>query len=179
MANMFKFFLHKLVSRLNMIVLICSDPYICFPLVYLKNWLNFKAIFPKEDFLQWWRIAKNKNLLNGPKVKRGELELAMVTYLEPVCYFTPENKTSYDKVVTYNNTEAVTIYKPVSIPDGFFALGHCNQNTRKQHRGAYILVARPRGDNTPLNLPLTSLSRYSFSTTFSFGNPSLPWVIVL
>lgn len=84
----------------------------------------------------------------------GELELAVVTDLEPVCSFTPENKTSYDKVVTYNNTEPVTFYKPVSIPDGFFAFGHYNQNTSKQHRGAYILVARPLGDNTPLKLPL-------------------------
>lgn len=121
---------------------------------------SLKSYFCSDEELKKQKTLSSSHL-EWPKGEKGlirineELELAMVTDLEPVCYFTHgKERILYSKAVTFENTEAVTFYKPVSIPDGFFALGHYNQYTRKQHTGAYILVARPLGDNTPLSLPL-------------------------
>ncbi|PWA73906.1 hypothetical protein CTI12_AA253890 [Artemisia annua] len=61
----------------------------------------------------------------------------MVTDFEPIA----ENK-------------SVTFYRPVSIPYGFFALGHYNEPTRNNLRGAYVLVAR---DNTSRDSPRPAL----------------------
>ncbi|GJZ45604.1 retrovirus-related pol polyprotein from transposon TNT 1-94, partial [Tanacetum coccineum] len=93
---------------------------------------------------QW---PQGEGCFNTGRIRlNGELELAMVRDFEPIWSS------------TLDGNKGVTFYKPVSIPYGFFALGHYNEPTHEQLRGAYVLVARDTttrdSPRPPLKLPL-------------------------
>ncbi|KAK6164385.1 hypothetical protein DH2020_001249 [Rehmannia glutinosa] len=65
------------------------------------------------------------------RIKLGELEVCQITKFEFIwgCNLSMDDK------------HGVSFYKPISIPDGFFCLGHYCQSNEKPLRG-FVLVAR-------------------------------------
>lgn len=90
---------------------------------------------------QW---PKGKDFASG-QISLGEIEVVKITKFEKIW--------NCDPLIGKGN--AVTFYKPVKIPDGYYCLGHyCQPNDRKL-RG-YVLVAKSKSANNEVQSTTSS-----------------------